>query len=99
LPFGAPPIFKSYLKILDVWLSTKIIQHHTFAVRAFKQMIDAGIDMYASLPILSTYLGHKSIYDTEKYLRLTMLIYPYIEEKCHDHMEAIFGLEENGDGE
>lgn len=72
---------------------------HTFAVRAFKQMIDAGMDMYASLPILSTYLGHKSIYDTEKYLRLTMLIYPYIEEKCHDHMEAIFGLEEDGDGE
>ena len=28
-----------------------------------------------------------------------MLIYPYIEEKCHDHMEAIFGLEEDGDGE
>lgn len=70
---------------------------HTFAVRSFKQMIDSGMDMYTSLPILSTYLGHKSIYDTEKYLRLTMSIYPYIEEKCRDQMEAVFGSGEEGD--
>lgn len=70
---------------------------HTFAVRSFKQMIDLGMDMYASLPILSTYLGHKSIYDTEKYLRLTISIYPYIEEKCLEQMNAIFGSGEDGD--
>jgi integrase len=68
---------------------------HTFAVRSFKQMIDAGMDMYTSLPILSTYLGHKSIYATERYLRLTMSVYPYIEEKCRKQMEDIFGLEAN----
>ena len=60
-------------------------------------MIDSGMDMYASLPILSTYLGHKNIYDTEKYLRLTMSIYPYIEEKCKYQMEAVFGIRERGD--
>ncbi len=69
---------------------------HTFAVRSFKRMIDSGMDMYTSLPILSTYLGHKSIYDTEKYLRLTMSIYPYIEEKCRCQMESVFGIEERG---
>lgn len=67
---------------------------HTFAVRSFKKMIDSGMDMYTSLPILSTYLGHKSIYATEKYLRLTMSLYTYIEEKCKKQMEEIFGLEE-----
>lgn len=70
---------------------------HTFAVRSFKQLIDSGMDMYTSLPILSTYLGHKNIYATEKYLRLTMSIYPYIEEKCRDQIESVFGSGEEGD--
>lgn len=64
---------------------------HTFAVRSFKQMIDMGYDMYVALPILSAYLGHKTIYATEKYIRLTMGIYPYIEEKCSGSVEEIFG--------
>lgn len=64
---------------------------HTMAVRSFKQMIDAGMDMYVSLPILSTYLGHKTIFATERYLRLTMGIYPYIEEKFKSKMERVFG--------
>jgi integrase len=66
---------------------------HTFAVRSFKQMIDAGMDMYTALPVLSTYLGHKSIYATERYLRLTMSVYPYIEERCRKQMDDIFGVE------
>lgn len=64
---------------------------HTMAVRSFKQMIDAGMDMYVSLPILSTYLGHKTIFATERYVRLTMGIYPYIEEKFRSKMERVFG--------
>jgi integrase/recombinase XerD len=66
---------------------------HTMAVRSFKQMIDSGIDMYACLPILSTYLGHKNIFATERYVRLTMDIYPYIEEKVRVKMEKVFGKE------
>jgi integrase len=66
---------------------------HTMAVRSFKQMIDSGIDMYACLPILSTYLGHKNIFSTERYVRLTMEIYPYIEEKVRVKMEKVFGKE------
>ena len=64
---------------------------HTFAVTAFKHMIDQGLDMYVALPILSTYLGHKTIYATEKYVRLTMEIYPLIEERFKDKMDAVFG--------
>jgi len=64
---------------------------HTMAVKSFKQMIDAGMDMYVALPILSTYLGHKSIYATERYVRLTMSIYPYIEERFGAKAERIFG--------
>ena len=64
---------------------------HTFAVRSFKQMIDRGMDMYVALPVLSTYLGHKTIYATERYVRLTMDLYPYIEAKYSKKFHSIFG--------
>ena len=64
---------------------------HTFAVRSFKQMIDRGMDLYVALPVLSTYLGHKTIYATERYVRLTMDLYPYIEEKYSEKFKTVFG--------
>jgi len=54
-------------------------------------MIDSGLDMYVALPILSTYLGHKTIYATERYVRLTMSLYPYIEERFKDKINKVFG--------
>lgn len=64
---------------------------HTFAVNSFKQMIDAGTDMYVALPILSTYLGHKTIYATEQYVRLTMSLFPHIEKQFKDKIDTVFG--------
>jgi integrase len=64
---------------------------HLFAINSFKQMIDNGIDMYVALPILSTYLGHKTIMATERYLRLTVSMYPYIEKKFSKTLNNIFG--------
>jgi integrase len=49
---------------------------HTFAVHSLANMADAGIDLYASLPILSTYLGHQSLESTNHYVRLTANMYP-----------------------
>lgn len=43
---------------------------HTFAVDSLKQMEKKGFDLYTSLSQLSVYLGHKSIKETEYYLRL-----------------------------
>jgi len=63
---------------------------HTFAVRAFKQMIDSGSDMYVALPVLSVYLGHNNIYSTERYLRLTTSMYPYLNEKFKKNLDEIF---------
>ena len=60
------------------------------AVYSFKKMVDAGMDMYVALPILSTYLGHKTIFATERYIRLTMGIYPYIEEKFKSKLDRVF---------
>ncbi|WP_328597041.1 tyrosine-type recombinase/integrase [Porcincola intestinalis] len=64
---------------------------HTFAVKSFKQLVDNGVDLYVALSVLSTYLGHKTIYATEKYLRLTVSIYPCIKEKWKANIDDIFG--------
>ena len=42
---------------------------HTFAVRSFDKNERCGISAKDSVPFLSTYLGHDSLYETEKYLK------------------------------
>jgi integrase/recombinase XerD len=49
---------------------------HTFAVTSLAQMSESGIDMYSTLPILSTFLGHQSLSATDTYVRLTAEMYP-----------------------
>jgi len=49
---------------------------HTFAVNSLANMAEAGIDLYASLPILSGYLGHQSLSATNHYVRITANRYP-----------------------
>ena len=42
---------------------------HTFAVRSFDKNERSGVSQRESVPFLSTYLGHDSLYETEKYLK------------------------------
>lgn len=42
---------------------------HTFAVRSFDKNERRGVSPRESVPFLSTYLGHDSLYETEKYLK------------------------------
>ena len=49
---------------------------HTFAIHSLQKSILAGVDVYASLPVLMTYLGHSHINSTEYYLRMTAELYP-----------------------
>lgn len=42
---------------------------HSFAVRSFDKNERYGIKASESVPFLSTYLGHDSLYETEKYLK------------------------------
>lgn len=62
---------------------------HTFAVHSLQNAIKQDKDIYLFLPILSTYLGHKNIYSTEKYLRLTAEMYPDILEKIESNIGKI----------
>jgi len=51
---------------------------HTFAVHSLVKMAKSGMDLYYSLPLLSVFLGHKSLGATDHYVRLTAEIYPNI---------------------
>jgi integrase len=56
-------------------------------------MEEKGFDLYTSLPILSTYLGHKSIVETEYYLRLVKENDESIL-KSRDYVKEIYGKKE-----
>ena len=49
---------------------------HTFAVHSLQAAIKNGMDPNAYLPVLCTFLGHKNLFATERYLRLTAEVYP-----------------------
>jgi site-specific recombinase XerD len=51
---------------------------HTACVHSLIQMYRHGRDIYCCLPILSTFMGHVKVLDTEYYLRLTCNMYPEI---------------------
>lgn len=67
---------------------------HTFAVHVLQKWVQEGADLTAMMPILSTYMGHKGIRSTARYLRLTAEIYPelmkQVEENCSYVIPEVF---------
>lgn len=63
---------------------------HTFATQTMMKQIDSGKDMYCTLPILSSYLGHRTIYATEKYVQMTKDAFPNIDQAMLQRTEEIF---------
>ncbi len=75
--------FKQFMKLAGIFSEGSVGPRvhdirHTYAVHALEKMINDGQDVYCTLPILSTYLGHRGIESTEKYLRLTEEAYSSI---------------------
>ncbi len=63
---------------------------HTFSVHSLATMAEAGSDLYYSLPLLSTYLGHQSVASTNGYVRLTAEMYPSIMAKVNQACPYLF---------
>lgn len=63
---------------------------HTFAVNALIQMEEKNFDLYTTLPMLSTYLGHYSIRSTEYYLRLIKRENNKINNKINTYTKNIY---------
>jgi len=63
---------------------------HTFCVRSMHGMAVDGKDIYYSLPILSTYIGHRSIAATDRYVRMTSEMYPELIDKMEGICSYIY---------
>lgn len=62
---------------------------HTFAVHSLQNAVGKGVDINAFLPILSVYLGHRNLYATEKYLRLTAEVYSSVSNNVCNISEGV----------
>ena len=60
---------------------------HTFAVHALLRWYREGADLDAKLALLATYLGHRSVDGTQRYLHLTAELFPEVTARSH----AFFG--------
>ena len=63
---------------------------HTFAVRSFDKNERDGIKASDSVPYLSTYLGHDSLYETEKYLKYSGNHFKDTLTKFEDYSGELF---------
>lgn len=87
--------FKQFMKIAGIFSTDEVGPRvhdirHTFAVHALEKMVADGQDIYCALPILSTYLGHRDIESTEKYLRLTEEAFSQIIDSVTPLYEGVF---------
>lgn len=63
---------------------------HTFAVHSLMKQVKAGKDIYCLLPILSVFMGHKTLFGTEAYVRLTSEMYPELNMQIGEISSYIF---------
>ena len=73
---------------------------HTFACHNIQEWAESGIPIHSRLPVLSRYLGHRSVLATMWYLRLTADVYPHIREICQESSGRLYsgipGLDREG---
>lgn len=58
---------------------------HTFAVNRLFEWYREGVNLYAKLPLLSTYLGHTTVTSTELYLHATSELLDGVGKRFHSH--------------
>lgn len=66
---------------------------HSYAVAALAKMQTTGVDVYAALPLLATYMGHADIVSAEYYLRLDPSVWEGIEQAMADTYAGLFPSE------
>jgi len=63
---------------------------HSYAVACLAKMQASGVDVYAALPLLATYMGHADIVSAEYYLRLGPPAWASIEQAMADTYTGVF---------
>jgi len=57
---------------------------HTYAVRVLNKWVRDGRNLNAALPYLAAYMGHSDLRASERYLRLTVSMFPDLIRKAED---------------
>lgn len=63
---------------------------HTFSVHSLAMLAESGEDLYCSLPILSSFLGHQNLESTNGYVRLTAEMYPGLVKDIGSISQDVF---------
>jgi integrase/recombinase XerD len=63
---------------------------HSYAVASLAKMQADGVDVYAALPLLATYMGHADIVSAEYYLRLHPSAWAAVEEAMAGTYASVF---------
>ena len=65
---------------------------HSAAVHSLIKQTQDGVDIYCSLPLLATFMGHKKVLDTETYVRLTQEMYPEVLKMNADVTDQVYSF-------
>jgi len=63
---------------------------HTFSCHSLITMDKSGLDIYHSMPVLSIYLGPRTLESTDKYVRLTAEMFPELMKGVNDVCSYIY---------
>ena len=63
---------------------------HCFVFHAFRKIETEGMQITDAIPYLSTYLGHDSLYETEKYLKFSSELFSSYMEKFENFTNQLF---------
>ena len=67
---------------------------HTFAISSLKAALAKGMNQEEFLEILSIYLGHESLSETQKYLKFIVEVFPEELDKIDQIVDAVLGDED-----
>lgn len=68
---------------------------HTFCVHSLQKLTESGQDPYSVLPILMTYLGHRSISATSRYIHLSAESYPALLKQSENLFSNLIPWEDD----
>ena len=63
---------------------------HRFVIKSFKQLEANGVRIDDAVPILSVYLGHYDLAETEKYMKFSAQLFPEEMDKFESFSEELF---------
>jgi len=63
---------------------------HSYVVYAIKHLRDQGIRIDDTFPYLSVYLGHSTLYETQKYMKFSSELFPEETSYFDDHAAEVY---------